>query len=82
MRAATTCGRCFGLGRGLGCGVFGDRGVEHRVELGDVGHLGVALLGDDEDGRGLGEADALAKGVVGADLGGKEAVGVDDHRAS
>ena len=60
-------------------GVFSDGGVEHGVELGDVGDLGVALLRDDEDGRGLVQIDALAKGLVGADLSGEEAVGVDDH---
>ena len=59
--------------------IFGDGGVEHRVELSDVADLGVALLGDDEDGRSLGESDALAEGLVGANLGGEQAVGVDDE---
>src|ERR1700734_2050170 len=67
------------FGSGLWAGVVGDGGVEHRVELGDVGDLGVALLRDDEDARRLVEIDALTKGLIGADLRGKEAVGVDDH---
>jgi len=69
-------GLCFGGRRGAG---FGDGGIEHLVELGDVADLGVALLRDDEDGRGLGEADALAEGEVGVDLSGEEAVGIDDE---
>jgi hypothetical protein len=66
------------------CWIFGDGRVEHCVELGDITDQGVALLGDDEDGRGLGEADALAEGVVGANLSSEEAVGVDDegHRVT
>ena len=71
----------LGFARGLRCGVFGDRGVQHGVELGDVGDLGVALLRDDEDAWGLVEIDALAEGVVGTNLSGEEAVGVDDERA-
>jgi hypothetical protein len=72
--------RCGGLWfDGSGRWIFGDCGVEHGVELGDVADLGISLLGDDEDGRGLGEADALAQSLVGMYLGGEEAVRINDE---
>jgi hypothetical protein len=72
--------RSLGLCSGCRRGVFSDRSIQHRVELCDVNHLGVAFLGDDEDTRRLSKADALAQSVVSMDLGGKEAAGVDNER--
>jgi hypothetical protein len=70
----------------LGLGICGGRrgselghcGVDGGVKLVDVGDLNPILLGDDEDGGGLGEADAFAEGVVGLDFGSEEAAGVYD----
>ncbi len=73
------CAVVFDFAAGGWRGVFGNCSVQHRVELGDVTHLCIALLSDDEDTRCLGKADALAQGIVGTDLGGKEAVGIDDE---
>jgi hypothetical protein len=70
-------GLWFGGGR---CGIFCDCGVEHGVELSDIIDFDEALVGDDEDGRGLGETDALAQGLIGVYLGGEETVRVDDER--
>ena len=72
-----SCGS--GLGGCFRCRVFGDRGVEHGVELGYIFYLGVALLRDDEDAWSLVEVDAFAEGLVSANLCCEEAVGVDDE---
>jgi hypothetical protein len=60
-------------------GIFGDCGVQHCIKLSDIIHLGIALLRDDEDARSLGKADSFAQGVVGMNLGGEEAAGVNDE---
>ena len=62
------------------CRVLCDCVVQHGIELGDIVDLDKALVGDDEDGRGLGKADTLAEGLVGVHLGGEETVRVDDER--
>ncbi len=58
---------------------FEQQRVDGLVEVVRIGDLNPLLRGDDEDGGGLGEADLYAEVVVGLDLGGKLAGGVDDE---
>lgn len=67
-------------GGGVGAGRLRERGVDGLVELRGVGDLDPLFGGDDEDGRGLGETDAIAEGLVGEDLAGELAGGIDDKR--
>lgn len=62
-----------------GSGGFCEGSVDGLIELSDVGDLGPAVWRDDEDGRGVAEADAHAKSVVGVDLFGELAGGIDDE---
>ncbi len=69
----------LGVGGCAGAWGLGQGGVDGLEELGGVGDLNPILRGDDPDGRGLGEADALAEGVVCLDFLGKSALGVYDE---
>ena len=70
-----------GVGGGLGGGGWGlgQGSVDGLVEEGWVHDLGPVLLSYDEDRGGLGEAYALAEGLVGLDLLGEEAGGIYDE---
>jgi hypothetical protein len=70
------CALCGGggFGGGLGQGV-----VDGGVELGYVHDLSPAVGGEDDDGGGLVEADALAHGAVSLDFRGEAAAGVHDE---